>query len=178
LIASRIPGWLVHLHVARNLTDAKQHALLLGCAIVVLGIVPVSRLRFPPVRETTPRLYPRNRFLLRFLPAVAIWSLITGSLSPLANVYFAHYLRMPLEQVGAVLSISSLCQVLGVLAAPLLFRRFGLVTAMAGAQVLIAVLLAGPSGHSPLFPASFLYVAFTGLLWMSEPRLFTLLLRR
>ena len=178
LIASRIPGWLVHLHVASNLTDAKQYALLLGCAIVVLGIVPVSRLRFPPVRETTRRLYPRNRFLLRFLPAVAIWSLITGSLSPLANVYFAHYLRMPLEEIGAVLSISSLCQVLGVLAAPLLFRRFGLVPAMAGAQVLIAVLLAGLAGTSAAVPASILYVAYTGLLWMSEPGLFTLLMSR
>ncbi|HKF26172.1 MAG TPA: MFS transporter, partial [Candidatus Acidoferrum sp.] len=178
LIASRIPGWLMHLHIASNLTDAKQYALALGCAIVVLGILPASRLRFPPVRETTPRLYPRNRFLIRFLPAVAIWSLITGSLSPLANVYFAHYLRMPLEQVGVVLSISSLCQVLGVLAAPLLFRRLGLVTAMAGAQVLIAVLLAGLAGTSAAVPASILYVAYTGLLWMSEPGLFTLLMSR
>jgi predicted MFS family arabinose efflux permease len=178
LIASRIPGWLVRLHFASNFTDAKQYALVLGCAIVVLGIVPVSRLHFPPVPETTRRLYPRNRFLLRFLPAVAIWSLITGSLSPLANVYFAHYLRMPLEHVGVVLSISSLCQVLGVLAAPLLFRKFGLVGAMAGAQVLIAVLLAGLAGTSAAVPASILYVAYTGLLWMSEPGLFTLLMSR
>ena len=178
LFASRIPGWLIHLHFASNLTDAKQYALVLGCLIVVLGIVPISRLRFPPVCETTRRLYPRNRFLLRFLPAVAIWSLITGSLSPLANVYFAHYLRMPLEQIGVVLSISSLCQVFGVLAAPLLFRRFGLVTAMAGAQVFIALLLAGLAGSSAVVPASILYVAYTGLLWMSEPGLFTLLMSR
>jgi MFS family permease len=178
LIASRIPGWLVHLQMASNITEAKQRALILGCAIVMLGIVPISRLSFPPIRQTTRRLYPRNRFLLRFLPAVAIWSLITGSLSPLANVYFAHHLGMPLEQVGVVLSFSSLFQVLAVLAAPLLFRRLGLVNAMAATQVFIAVLLVGLAGTSAAAPASVLYVAYTGLLWMSEPGLFTLLMSR
>jgi predicted MFS family arabinose efflux permease len=59
-----------------------------------------------------------------------------------------------------------------------LFRRFGLVTAMAGAQVLIALLLAGLAGTSAVVPASILYVAYTGLLWMSEPGLFTLLMSR
>jgi predicted MFS family arabinose efflux permease len=178
LIASRIPGWLIRLQVASNSTDAKQRALILGCAIVALGILPISRLRFPPVCETSPRLYPRNRFLLRFLPAVAVWSLITGSLAPLANVYFAHHLKMPLEQLGVVLSTSSLLQVLAVLAAPLFFRRFGLVTAMAAAQVLIALLLAALAGASAAAPASILYIAYTGLLWMSEPGLFALLMSR
>jgi predicted MFS family arabinose efflux permease len=178
LIASRIPGWLIQLQIASNFAEAKQRALILGCVIVAFGILPISRLSFPPMRETTHRLYPRNRFLLRFLPAVAIWSLITGSLSPLANVYFAHHLRMPLEQLGVVLSISSLFQVLAVLAAPLLFRRLGLVTAMAAAQLLIAVLLGALAGTSAAAPASILYVAYTGLLWMSEPGLFTLLMSR
>jgi len=109
---------------------------------------------------------------------VAIRSLITGSLSPLANVYFAHHLGMPLEQVGVVLSFSSLFQVFAVLAAPLLFRRLGLVKAMAVTQVLIAVLLVGLAGTSAAAPASVLYVAYTGLLWMSEPGLFTLLMSR
>jgi predicted MFS family arabinose efflux permease len=85
---------------------------------------------------------------------------------------------MRLEQIGVVLSISSLFQVLAVLAAPLLFRRLGLVNAMAATQVLIAVLLAGLASTSAAAPASILYVAYTGLLWMSEPGLFTLLMSR
>jgi len=178
LIASRIPGWLIRLQIASNFTDAKQRTLILGCAIVALGILPISRLSFPSICETSPRLYPRNRFLLRFLPAVAVWSLITGSLAPLANVYFAHHLKMPLEQLGVVLSFSSLFQVLAVLAAPLFFRRLGLVTAMAAAQVLIALLLAALAGMSAAAPASILYIAYTGLLWMSEPGLFALLMSR
>jgi predicted MFS family arabinose efflux permease len=178
LIASRIPGWLVHLQMASNITEAKQRALILGCMIVTLGIVPIYRLSFPPIRQTTRKLYPRNRFLLRFLPAVAIWSLVTGSLSPLANVYFARHLGMGLEQVGVVLSFASLFQVLAVLAAPMLFRRLGLVNAMASSQILIAVLLVGLACTSASAPASILYVAYTGLLWMSEPGLFTLLMSR
>jgi predicted MFS family arabinose efflux permease len=59
-----------------------------------------------------------------------------------------------------------------------LFRRLGLVTAMAAAQVLIALLLGALAGTSAAAPASVLYVAYTGLLWMSEPGLFTLLMSR
>lgn len=177
LAASRIPVWFVHLRPLTSLLQAKQFTLLFGCAIVALGLLPVSRLVFPSIPAAASKnIYPRNRFLLRFLPAVAVWTMVTGSLSPLANVYFSQYLRMPLQRIGEVFSVASLFQVLAVLFAPFLFRKFGLVPAIAGTQFATAVLLACLAWTSAATYAPFIYISYSGLLWMSEPALFSLLM--
>jgi len=176
LAASRIPGWFVHLMPRTSLVQAKLFALLLGCAIVALGVLPVSRLAFPSTPAASKTLYPRNRFLLRFLPALAVWTMVTGSLSPLANVYFSQYLRMPLQRIGEVFSFASLFQVSAVLIAPFLFRKLGLVPAIAGTQFATAVLLACLAATSAATYAPFIYIGYSGLLWMSEPALFSLLM--
>lgn len=178
LVASRMPGWFAHSRPFVSISQAKQVVLLVGCAIVALGLLPVSRLRFPPAPAADRTLYPRNPFLLRFLPAMALWSLVTGSLSPLANVYFSHYLRMPLERIGIVFSFSSLFQVLAILAAPFLFRKVGLVSAIASTQLATAVILGCLAATSAATPAAVIYIGYTGLLWMSEPGLFSLLTSR
>jgi predicted MFS family arabinose efflux permease len=177
LIASRMPGWFAHLRPLTSIVQAKQFALLVGCSIVALGILPVSRLAFPSTPVTTRKLYPRNRFLLRFLPALALWTLVTGSLSPLANVYFSRYLQMPLQRIGEVFSFASLFQALAVLMAPFLFRKLGLVSAIAGTQLATALLLACLAATSAATSVSFIYVGYSGLLWMSEPGLFSLLMK-
>ncbi len=177
LIASRMPGWFAHLKPLTSLVQAKQFALLVGCSIVALGILPVSRLAFPSTPVTTRKLYPRNRFLLRFLPALALWTLVTGSLSPLANVYFSRYLQMPLQRIGEIFSFASLFQALAVLMAPFLFRKLGLVSAIAGTQLATALLLACLAATSAATSASFIYIGYSGLLWMSEPGLFSLLMK-
>jgi predicted MFS family arabinose efflux permease len=176
LTASRMPGWFAHLRPLTSLVQAKQFALLAGCSIVALGLLPVSRLVFPSTPITSKRLYPRNRFLLRFLPALALWTLVTGSLSPLANVYFSHYLQMPLQRIGEVFSFASLFQALAVLIAPFLFRKLGLVSAIAGTQLATALLLACLAATSAASAVSFIYVGYTALLFMSEPGLFSLLM--
>lgn len=68
-------------------------------------------------------------FLWRFLTlaALAVSSLVTGAFSPFVIVYFSRHLRMPLERIDIVVSFSHLVQVLALLAAPLIFRKFGLV---------------------------------------------------
>ena len=178
LAASRMPGWLAHLNPLMSIIQAKQLTLFLGCAIVALGLLPVSRLKFPLTPMADKRFFPRNPFLLRFLPALAFWTLVTGSLSPLANVYFAQHLRMPLEHIGIVFSLSSLFQVIALLAAPFLFRKLGLVSAIASTQLATAIVLGCLAATSGAIPASVIYVAYTGLLWMSEPGLFSLLMSR
>jgi hypothetical protein len=176
LAASRIPVWFVHLRPLTTLVQAKQFALLFGCAIVAVGLLPVSRLAFPSTPAASKTLYPRNRFLLCFLPALAVWTMVTGSLSPLANVYFSQYLQMPLQRIGEVFSFASLFQVLAVLIAPFLFRKLGLVPALAGTQFATAVLLACLAWTSAATYAPFIYIGYSGLLWMSEPALFSLLM--
>jgi len=178
LIASRMPGWFVQLTPNLAITQAKQLALLTACCIVALGFFPLSRLRFVSVPAAQKKLYPNSPFLWRFLPALALWSVVTGSLSPLANVYFSQYLRIPLERMGFVFSYSSLLQVLGILAAPFVFRKLGLITGIASTQLITAAFLGILAATTRPLPAAAVYVVYTGFLWMSQPGLFTLLMDR
>jgi len=176
LAASRLPGLFVRLIPALFATRAKQAALLVASAIVALGLIPLSMLRIEAQPSTEQKLYPRNPFLLRFLPALVIWSLVTGSLSPLANVYFSQYLHTPLQRLGIIFSFSNLFQVLGILAAPFLFRKLGLVSGVACTQLVVALLLGFLAATSGALPAAMIYVCYTGFLWMSEPGMFSLLM--
>src|SRR5262249_9437200 len=178
LVASRIPGWFVQISPTFSNARAKQLALLVACAIVAVGLIPLSRVRFASLPPSEKKLYPRNPFVWRFLLALAVWSLVTGSLSPLSNVYFSEYLRTPLERMGVIFSLSQLLQVFGVLAAPFLFRKLGLVSGIASAQLAAAVLLGLLAATSGPLSAAIVYVSYTGFLWMSEPGLFTLLMDR
>lgn len=178
LIASRMPGWFTHLSPFLSVVQAEQLALLVGSAIVALGLLPLSGMSFPAIPVKDKTAYSRNPFLWRFLPALALWSLVTGSLSPLANVYLAQHLQMTIHRIGTVFSVSSLFQVLAVLFAPVLFRRLGLVSGIASAQLATAVTLACLAATSAQTPATFIYLGYTALLWMSEPGLFSLLMSR
>jgi MFS family permease len=179
LAASRFPGFFMRLSPVVSAVQGKQIVLLIASAIVAMGLIPLSMLQIKaPPSPSSKKLYPRNPFLLRFLPALALWSLVTGSFSPLANVYFSQHLHMPLERMGIIFSFSNLLQVLGVLVAPFLFRKLGIVSGVASTQLAAALLLgllaicSGPSA------AALIYVGFTGFLWMSEPGLFSLLMSR
>ncbi len=176
LAASRLPGLFVRLSPALSATQAKQVVLLVASAIVALGLIPLSLLRIQAQPSCEQKLYPRNPFLLRFLPALAVWSLVTGSLSPMANVYFSQYLHTPLERMGIIFSFSNLFQVLGILLAPFLFRKLGLVSGVACTQLVVALLLGFLAATSGALPAAMIYVCYTGFLWMSEPGMFSLLM--
>jgi MFS family permease len=174
--AGRLPGLLKHFAHLTADVHAKQLALLVGCAIVLLGLVPLSRLKFRESVVAEKRLYPRSPFLWRFLPALAVWSLVTGAFSPFANVYFSQHLRMPLEKIGVVFSLAQLVQVLAVLAAPLVFRKFGLVIGIVYTQIATAIALTALAVASGAAAVSVIYIGYTGLLWMSEPGMFSLLM--
>jgi MFS family permease len=177
LAASRLPGLFMRLSSALSEIQAKRMVLLMSAAIVALALVPLWRLRMEAAApEAKPKLYPRNPFLLRYLPALALWSVVTGSLSPLATVYFSQHLHTSLVQMGNIFSVSSLVQVLGILAAPLLFRKLGIVSGVACSQLLAALLLGFLAATSGALPAALIYVVFTGFLWMGEPGMFSLLM--
>jgi MFS family permease len=178
LIASRMPGWFVWLTSNLTITQAKQLALLTACCIVALGLFPLSRLKLSPVPVAEKKLYPNNPFLWRFLPNLALWSVVTGSLSPLSNVYFSQYLRMPLERMGFVFSFSSLLQAVGILVSPFVFRKIGLIPGIASTQLITAIFLGILAATAQPLPAAVAYVGYTGFLWMSQPGLFTLLIDR
>lgn len=182
IVGGNLPGLLARVSGVGS-TLAHQVALLLCCGVVSLGLRPIWRLRMetvdgPVVPRRKRRLPAVHPFLLRFLPAIAIWSLVTGSFGPFANVYFAKHLQMPLPQIGFVFSVSQIMQVAAVLLAPLVFRRFGLVTGIVYMQVATASALASLALFHGVVEASFLYVGYTAFQWMSEPGMYSLLMDR
>ena len=164
-------GWLpVWLH-------GKQPALLLAALLVALALVPAWSLKpGEPPRESA-KVYPRSPFLLRYLAAFAVWNLATGSFNPFANVYFAH-LRFSPQRIGGVFSGSQVAQLVGVLMAPAIFRKAGLVSGIVWMMAATAIGLAGLSTGTAAATAVLAYGWYMTFQWMSEPGLNALLMSR
>lgn len=176
LLGGRLPGYLQTLSATQHVMDLKRVVLLLSCGVVALGLWPAAKLKLAQASlpsRSRPMLSP---FLLRFLPAIALWSLVTGSFSPFATVYFSRYLHMSLPEVGSVFSLSQLAQVVAVLAAPFVLRKFGMITGIVSMQVVTALcLFALALAHLPM-QAGFLYIGFTAFQYMNEPGTYSLLM--
>jgi MFS family permease len=106
-----------------------------------------------------------------------VWNLATGSFNPFANVYFAH-LRFPAQRIGSVFSGSQVAQLAGVLMAPAIFRKAGLVTGIVWMMAATAVGLVGLSSQSTATAAVLAYAWYMAFQWMSEPGLNALLMSR
>ena len=175
---SRLPSLLANhpLHIA---LESQQIVLLLSCIVVGLGLWPLSHLRFGPPTGTSSannRSFALSPFLLRFLPAIAVWSLATGSFSPLANVYLAKGVHLSLQQIGNAFSLSQIAQVAAVLLAPLLFRKWGLIQGILFTQLGTAAMLLLLSATDHPLPVTVFYIFFCAFQWMNEPGLYSLLM--
>jgi MFS family permease len=169
-------GWLMKLHLASGKLHAAQGSLLIGCGIAALASWPASHLRFEtaPPRET--RLFPRNPFVFRYLAALAVWSLATGAFNPFFNAYFARVIHMPVQRIGFVFSGAQFAQVIAMLLAPAVFRKFGLVTGIVYTQVLTALTLAGLATGPGASMAALGFMGYSAFQWMSEPGMYSLLM--
>jgi len=176
ILGGRLPGYLQTLSATVHLVDLKQTVLLLSCGTLALGLWPAAKLKLVhsvlPARSR-PLLSP---FLLRFLPAIAVWSLVTGSFSPFANVYFSSHLHMSLPEIGTLFSFSQLAQVVAVLAAPFVLRRWGMITGIVSMQCVTALCLFWLAiVHLPV-QAGYIYIGFTAFQYMNEPGTYSLLM--
>jgi MFS family permease len=176
LAGSRLPGWLQGFEPSATPAHLKQLALLTACGIVALAIWPASRLRFAPTPAPESKLYRSSPFLLRYLPAMGVWSLVTGAFSPFFNVYFSKHWQMPLEQIGVVYSCSQVSQVLAIFFAPAIFRKCGLVTGIVYMQIATAVALGLLAAVPGVRGAAIVYTGYTAVQWMSQPGMDTLLM--
>jgi hypothetical protein len=165
-VGGRLPLWM----------HGKQPALLMAAALAALALWPASRLGLA-AHSTAPealhKIYPRTRFMLRYLIPFAIWNLAPGSFNPFFNAYFAR-LGYGAARIGAAFSTAQLAQIAAVLLAPLIFRKAGLVNGIAWMMAAtaggLACLAARPAG------ATAAYAGYMAFQWMSEPGLSALLM--
>jgi len=176
LAASRMPGWLTRLHLASSSIASYRTSLFIGCAIVLLALLPLSKVQFGAVPPSERKLRRPSPMLWRFLIAMAAWNLGTGALNPFFNVFFTRRIHLPVENIGYVFSGSQIAQVLAILAAPLVFRKFGLTRSIAGMQLGTACALLGLAMVAGPWWAAGAYAGYMMSQYMSEPGMFTLLM--
>ncbi|MCL2659153.1 MAG: MFS transporter [Acidobacteriaceae bacterium] len=175
LIGGRATHWLRNQHLA---LAPVQFVLLVSCSIVALGFWPLRKLHlgsYSIVRR--PRLQ-LSSFLLRYLAAVAVWSFVTGSFSPLATVYLMHRAHLSLTQTGSAFSLAQVIQILAVLLAPALFRRWGLISGIVATQVGAAMLLVALAFATTPFASASAYICFSAFQYMNEPCIYSLLMNK
>jgi MFS family permease len=177
LAGSRMPNWFSIVFGRIHYFSPEQLTLITACGFALFAILPTVALR---ISKGPVAAQPRSLFtpaLKKFLPAVAIWGLVTGSFSPFANVFLSVHLHRSLIQVGTVFSISQMSQVVTVLFAPVLFRFIGVSTGIFSTQIAVAscfIMLA--FGGNPVY-ASGVYIVLTAFQWMSEPGMYSLLMK-
>jgi predicted MFS family arabinose efflux permease len=152
--------------------------MLAGCGLSAAALWPVLRLRLSPATAGRGRVYPRGRFIHRYLIAFGLWNLATGAFNPLYNVYFAKILRASTQTIGSLFSVAQMAQVVALLAAPAVLRKLGLTGGISAMMVATGVTLLGLAGAPGLATASAVYAAYMGFQWMSEPGIGTLLMNR
>ncbi len=188
-VCGYLPRWLNMAGFTLQPDQVKRIILLASCVIAAIGLVAVLRLRLPsPDAEPSEQVgtqgicFPRRRklhpFLLRYLPAMALWTAVLASFTPFANVYLSRNLHIPMERIGFIFSISQIVQLCVGLLTPLLFRRLGLLNGIVVTQLMTAIALGVLAVTHDARLAVLLYLGFSAMQWMSSPGLYNLLMTR
>jgi predicted MFS family arabinose efflux permease len=188
-ICGYLPRWLNMAGITLQPEQVKRIILLASCAIAAIGLTAVLRLRLPPenteptdqieTREiTAPKARVIHPFLLRYLPAMALWTAVMAAFTPFANVYLSRNLHISMERIGLIFSISQIVQLCVGLLTPLLFRRLGLLNGIVVTQLITATALGFLAITRDSRLAVVLFLGFSAMQWMSSPGLYNLLMTR
>jgi predicted MFS family arabinose efflux permease len=189
VVCGYLQQWLNKAGFEMQPVEVKRLILVVVCGIAALGLFPILRLRLPLPRASTQienthrkrnwrRLMRMDPFLLRYLPAMALWTVVLTSFTPFANVYLSYNLHVPMLQIGLIFSAAQLVQVCLMLLTPALFRALGLVNGIVVTQLLTAVALGSLAATQNTQLAVVLYLGFFGMQWMSSPGLYALLMNK
>lgn len=189
VVSGYLPKWLHMAGFTLQPVDVKRLILLTSCAIAALGWFAVLRMRrSSPIaeasaRDSTQKHAERRRwgihpFMLRFLPAMALWTVVLTSFTPFANVYLSRELHVPLVRIGLVFSTVQIVQFCVGMLTPWLFRTLGMLNGILLTQLVTALTMACLAGTHETWLAITLYLGFSAMQWMSSPGMYTLLMSR
>ena len=177
LAAGHLPGWLTELHWAGSTLAAYRLAMALGCAFVLLGLLPLRGMKAAAAPAVTfQRFHKPNPLVLRFLAAMMIWNLGTGLFNSFTTVFFARQVHLAVDRIGYIFSGAQIAQVAAVLAAPIVFRKFGLRRSIAGMEFATALALFALAQTNGVVSAAVGYCFYMMAQYMSEPGMFTWLM--
>jgi MFS family permease len=189
IVCAYVPQWLQHSRYAVQPIDAKRLMLFVSCVIAITGLFAVLQMKRidTPVAEVVETAsetkivwwkWKPDAFLLRFLPAMALWTVVVTSFNPFANIYLSKVLHVPFIRIGFIFSTAQMVQLCTGLLTPLLFRLMGLINGVIATQIAAALLIASLAGaHNPQI-AVILYLVFSAVQWMAAPGMYNLLMSR
>jgi len=161
-----------------SIATGEKITLFMACALTALAAWPISRLRNDvPVLAVGWPARP-SPLLLKFLIGSALWAAAVGAFNPFTNVFFVHYLGVPITQLGNFFSFAQLVQAAAVLLMPFLLRRAGLISGVMAAQLATACALALLALGHRIWHEEVFYCAFLGGQHMCDPALQSLLMDR
>lgn len=184
VLCGYLPKWLLKAGYAMQPVDIKRLLLIASCGIAALGIFAVLKMRLHLAQEeeqeneADKRWWTIDPFLLRFIPAMALWTFVLTSFNPFANVYLSKNLHVPFTEIGFIFSTGQVVQLLTGLITPFMLRALGMINSLTAAQMATALTLGWLAvTHNPHLAVA-LYIALAGLQWMASPVLLNLLMTR
>ena len=186
VVCGYLPQWLKMAGFAMQAAEAKRLILLASCAIAAVGLVPLRSLVLPSaapedgkigmVGESWLRRWKPDRFLMRFLPLMALWSVVLAAFTPFSNVFLSRQLHIPMSRIGLIFSIAQVTQFCMGLLTPVVIRALGLMNGLAAMQIAAAIALGCMAGAHDAQLVTVLYLTFFAAQWMSSPGLYNLLM--
>ncbi len=173
IVGGHLPGKFSSL--LSSTVDGYRASLLFGCAVVLLALVPLSRLRIDAAPASEPVFRRPSPLLLRFFAAMIVWNLGTGAFNPFFSAFFVH-LSFSTERIGMLFSSVHFTQALAMLAAPLVLNRLGLARGISTMQLATALSLAGLAMWTGSTLASVAYGSYVVFQYMTEPGVYALLM--
>jgi len=159
------------------LVSGIRMVLIASCIITFVGVIPLSILKIDAdynVSLGKVRIF--HPFLIRFLPAYLIWTVVTGSFPVFGAIYLQKLLGIPLGRLGAVFSLTRLAEFCAVLLVPTLFRLLGLVKGIAIVQMCTSILLFFLAGSKGMLVAVCFYMLYSATQFMCGPGIYSLLM--
>jgi MFS family permease len=179
LLGSRLPAWIAAAGLAADTLTAKRIAIIIGCALALCALWPLSRLTCLSGRaEPEPKTYPNEPFVWRYLFAFGLWQFAVGMFNPLFNAYFFREAGASIEQIGNIFAGSQLAQVAALAVAPLILGKAGVIEGTAVIQAAGAACLVAIATGLPPFGVAVGYAAFMSCQAMVEPGMFSALMNR
>ena len=186
VVCGYLPQWLRMAGIAMQAAETKRLILLASCAIAAVGLVPLRSLvltsaapedaQIGMVSGSWLRRWKPDRFLMRFLPLMALWSVVLAAFTPFSNVFLSRQLHIPMSRIGLIFSIAQVTQFCMGLLTPVVIRAFGLMNGLAAMQIAAAVALGCMAGAHDAQLVTVLYLTFFAAQWMSSPGLYNLLM--
>jgi MFS family permease len=175
VLGGRLPGWVSGYSHRLPPAAGLRIALLAGCAIAILAVIPAARLKLTDPVSTRDKPTLPLRSIWRFLVPAAIWHFALGCINPFLSLYFTRHLSLSVQDFGALFGAAKILSLIGMLSVSAYFRRVGIASGVAKTQIGAAIALACMAFSPGIWTAIPAYLAFEAFVWMYEPGCFGLL---